>query len=116
MRRALHVVRIWLCADDVRARWTSILHPRSGLLAKASAIWLVVLILLPFTAPFPTYELPNSDHSPVQVKDKSGSDDMLVTPLLRVLPDSTPDVIHDVTGLSGTVVDEQLPRYQVLRL
>ena len=55
-------------------------------------------------------------YSPVQVKDKPGSDDSLVTPLLPVLTHAAPPSLGSDTGLVRTVVDERSPRNGVLRL
>jgi hypothetical protein len=56
---------------------------RRHTISTVSALWLVALILLPFTAPFKTYDLFGSDtgHSHVGlVKDKIGSDEKVVDP------------------------------------
>jgi hypothetical protein len=56
---------------------------RHHALSKVCAAWFITLILLPFTAPFPTYQLDRSsngfpfDAIPKEVKDKIGSDDEL---------------------------------------
>jgi hypothetical protein len=59
---------------------------RQHALSKVCAAWFITLILLPFTAPFPTYQLDHSsngfpyDAIPKEVKDKIGSDDELALP------------------------------------
>jgi hypothetical protein len=56
---------------------------RPHTISKICALWLVTLILLPFTAPFKTYELGNaaSDRSHDWLpKDKTDSDEKLTAP------------------------------------
>jgi hypothetical protein len=59
---------------------------RHHALTKICAVWFIVLILLPFTAPFPTYQLDHPsnglpyDAIPKEVKNKIGSDDEFALP------------------------------------
>jgi hypothetical protein len=60
-------------------------------ISKGIAVWFIVLILVPFTAPFPTYHLGGPAHphsSDAQVKEKTGSDDqpLLVSALVTASP------------------------------
>jgi hypothetical protein len=54
---------------------------RRHVISKVWAVWFIVLIVLPVTAPFPTYQLHHSsngspiDAIPKDLKDKVGSDD-----------------------------------------
>jgi hypothetical protein len=54
---------------------------RGHALSRVCALWFTVLILLPFTAPFPSYQLHDSSGShpfdavPKDLKIKGGSDD-----------------------------------------
>jgi len=56
---------------------------RRHLVSRLAAVWLVTLILLPFTAPFATYQpASSSSHSLDGIpKEKTGSDDKLIVPL-----------------------------------
>jgi len=56
---------------------------RHSAIAKIVAVWFVAMIVLPFTAPFQSYELTDSSSSSSHQalpKDKSDSDDNLVPP------------------------------------
>ena len=57
---------------------------REHTIAKLSALAFIALILLPFTAPFPTYHLDGSgrpyDALPKEFKNKLDSDDALILP------------------------------------
>jgi hypothetical protein len=58
---------------------------RQHALARLSAITFIVLILLPFTAPFPTYHLDHARSDPYEAvpkefKNKLESDDALILP------------------------------------
>jgi hypothetical protein len=95
---------------------------RAHALAKLCALWFVVLILLPFTAPFPTYHLHNAssnrpyDALPKDLRDKLDSDEKLGLPshwspipaLLQVV----------IVNLFPTVSPrlEHVPRHTVLRI
>ena len=57
---------------------------RHHTLARLSAVWLTVLIVLPFTAPFATYDLSHGQHE-VLCKDKTDTDTaILQAPLLSI--------------------------------
>jgi len=63
-------------------RWlASPLAPRRSLAARVAAVSLLVLILLPFTAPFATCDPSSLDatHAQGQLTDKVGSDVLLTT-------------------------------------
>lgn len=92
---------------------------RSHLVSKASALFLLTLILLPFTAPFPTYPLDaasGQQHSDGLPKDKIDSDDALTLPAVStVIPPAAQIVslrpLHDTTR-----VDAHHTLHLVLRL
>jgi hypothetical protein len=92
---------------------------RRRAIAKWIAAWLIVLILVPFTAPFPTYHLggPARAHSSdAQVKEKAGSDDhpLLVSAVV------TSVLAFDSQATAGQMfprpLDRQPGRHAVLRL
>jgi hypothetical protein len=74
---------------------------RQHAISKVWAVWFIVLILLPVTAPFPTYRLHHSsngfpnDAIPKDLKDKVGSDDDLAVPSSW---SSVPEMWNVVTG------------------
>jgi hypothetical protein len=85
------------------------------------AVWFIALILLPFTAPFPTYQLDPAHRSPCdaaikEFKAKITSDDGPI--LLSNLRSGVPTLEH--SGVSAAVHDSQffdLPvHHLVLRL
>ena len=91
-------------------------------LAKLWALWFVLLILLPFTAPFPTYQLndPSGGHpydaTPKDVKDKTGSGESLAVPSVWFL---LPPTLYIVDGrhLTHSTHPERHPAHHtVLRL
>ena len=54
-------------------------------ISRVCAIWFIALILLPFTAPFPTYQLDGAnshpyDALPKEFKNKIDADDRLIVP------------------------------------
>jgi hypothetical protein len=82
-------------------------HLRQHAISKATAVWSIVLILLPVTAPFPSYRLQHSSDGlpinalPKDLQDKIGSDDELAVPprwslvqatLIVAVADCTPPV------------------------
>ena len=62
---------------------------RRHVASRVFACWFIVLILVPFTAPFPTFHLQKSsphqtnDALPKEVKDKIGSDDSVALVVAR---------------------------------
>ena len=76
---------------------------RQHALSKLCAAWFIVLIVLPFTAPFPTVHLAGSpahshDALPKDIKDKT-SDHKVAVAFDRspVLPSRQPAVLHALT-------------------
>ena len=58
---------------------------RKHAIARVCAMWFIALILLPFTAPFPTYQLDGAnshpyDALPKEFKNKIDADDGLIVP------------------------------------
>jgi len=95
---------------------------RQHSLSKLWALSFVVLILLPFTAPFPTYQLETSstghpyEATPKDVKDKAASGDDLALPSEWVL---VPPTLHVVDGrylTRPTHPEGQPTQHTVLRL
>ena len=88
-------------------------------ISKICALWLVTLILLPFTAPFKTYELGNgaSDRSHDWLpKDKTDSDDKLTAPSTWVLlsPALNGLIVKHFARLGQ--IEEHHLQYTILRL
>ena len=97
------------------------LRVRQHSLAKLSALAFITLILLPFTAPFPTYQLDPGHGSPYdalpkEFKNKLDSDDGLILPsdcrlsLPALSEVSTRSFVH-----ANQIVDYPL-QHTVLRL
>jgi hypothetical protein len=87
--------------------------------ARAAALFLITLILLPFTAPFPTCELTHSSHSDpfdTPAKAKLGTDDTLEVPLSAVCIGvrATLAALTDVTGATEIVTHP--PKHTILRI
>jgi len=95
---------------------------RRHLVSKACALWFIVLILLPFTAPFPTYHLQGSssgrpyDALPKDLREKAGSEDKLALPTeWSMLPDAL-DTVVTTHSPAAYRPAELPPRHIVLRL
>lgn len=89
--------------------------------ARLSALAFITLILLPFTAPFPTYPLdPQHGHPydalPKEYKNKLDSDDGLILPALgdAAIPALSQVAVRPFRR-SNPIVDSP-PQYTVLRL
>ena len=94
---------------------------RRHAIARFSALAFITLILLPFTAPFPTYQLdPVHGHPydalPKEYKNKLDSDDGLILPSLgdAGIPALSQIVVRPFRS-SNPIVDPP-PQYTVLRL
>jgi hypothetical protein len=79
------------------------------------------LVLLPFTQPFPTYQLDPangqpSDALPKDFKNKIGSDDGLILPADARLPQPLFDSIAVRPLLSSNPIVNPPPHHAVLRL
>jgi hypothetical protein len=96
-----------------------IVRLRRSAIAKIIALWFVAMIVLPFTAPFQSYELAGSSSSSSQQalpKDKGGSDDKLVPPPeSSLLPPATHVVVIERLTHSDQV-DHHPVHHAVLRL
>ena len=103
-RRAFHFVRL-----------------RQHALARLSAITFVVLILLPFTAPFPTYHLDHGrsdpyEATPKEFKNKPASDEALILPSdCRLGLPGLSEIFALQSRVSRQVVSHSI-RHAVLRL
>ena len=90
--------------------------------SKAFAVVFTILILLPFTAPFPTYDLQHSfngqplDTIPKDVKDKSGTDDKVALPVERSAVVPTLAVLADGRIHRSTQFDQPPTQHTILRL
>lgn len=95
---------------------------RRHALSKICAVWFVTLILLPFTAPFPTYQLDHSSNGlpfeaiPKEVKDKIGSDDGLALPSGWSVVPVTVNVVFARPFLDFKHTTSHPARHTVLRL
>jgi hypothetical protein len=113
----------WL-ADDVHYRTGAqrLGRLRQHAISKACALWFIVLIVLPFTAPFATFQLNHSSNAnpcdalPKDLKDKVGSDDKLALPSSwSVVPRPlTVVIVGSLPPLNQP--KEHLPQHTVLRL
>jgi hypothetical protein len=78
--------RFLLCLAGVHRRARGLERLRRHAISKASAIWFIILILLPVTAPFPSYQFQHSsdgfpiEATPKDLKDKIGADKELAVP------------------------------------
>ena len=88
---------------------------RRHIFAKLSALFLLALILSPFTAPFATYDL-SPVHHDILIKDKTETDPVLLVPPVsadwlsaapRLLAARSPRVL---------LIEPRPPRHTVLRL
>jgi hypothetical protein len=108
------LVRVSRCVSG-----QTIVSMRQLTISRICALWLVALILVPFTAPFKTYDLGHSssdgslDWLP---KDKSDSGEKLAPPdPWLVIP--APLTIGRLTNVAGvTRIDERRPLDTLLRL
>lgn len=95
---------------------------RHHALSKVCAVWFITLILLPFTAPFPTYHLDRSsngfpfDAIPKEAKDKIGSDDELALPSRWLVVPVTSNVALARSAIVFNETVSHPPRHTVLRL
>jgi len=95
---------------------------RQHRLSKLLALWFILLILLPFTAPFPTYQFgsPSSSHPydaiPKDAKDKAGFDEDLALPSAwSLVPPALTGRVGGHLGRSNQL-DRHSPHHTVLRL
>jgi len=95
---------------------------RQHAIAKLSAIAFIALVLMPFTAPFPTYQLDSAHGSPFdaplpkEFKNKLDSDDGLILPSIdcTCVPGLSAVTIRPLL-LSNLIVGPSL-QHTVLRL
>jgi hypothetical protein len=94
---------------------------RRHAIARLSALAFITLILLPFTAPFPTYQLDPAhghpcDALPKEYKNKLDSDDGLILPSVGDggIPALSQIIIRPIRS-SNPIVDPP-PQHTVLRL
>jgi len=108
------MARVHRCRSD---RGIKGLRPHT--ISKICALWLVALILLPFTAPFKTYELGNAatdrSHDGLP-KDTTDSDEKLTAPSSWLLfsPVLNGLIVKHFTRLSQ--IEEHHLQYTILRL
>jgi len=88
---------------------------RRHIVARASALCLIALIVCPFTAPFATCNLSHGHHDEL-FKDKTGTDSvLLVAPVLSAwLPDAPRSLV--ILPLGTFLVVRFAPHDTVLRL
>ena len=88
-------------------------------ISKICALWIAALILLPFTAPFKTVDLPNSQSAgshDALPKDKVDADDKTVAPTDgSLLPPSLRIVVVRSVARQDQV-DQHLLQHAILRL
>jgi hypothetical protein len=105
-----------------RSRFTNRLaRVRQHAIARLSALAIITLILLPFTAPFPTYELDPAhghpyDALPKEYKNKLDSDDGLILPAICCASIPALSQVAVRPGLRLTAIVEPPPQHTVLRL
>jgi len=92
---------------------------RQHVLAKLSAFALITLILLPFTAPFPTYRLDPAQSQPYDAKEfknKLDADDGLMLPSdCRISVPALSEICIRPFVVAHQAVD-RLPQHTILRL
>jgi hypothetical protein len=123
-QRLVFSARILLVVAGMHGRTRShfIGRLRHHAISKICAAWFIVLILLPFTAPFPTYHFDHHsngfpyDALPKDVKNKSGSDDEFALPSNRSAVPATfgGAIVRQVPALADTPTHP--PHLTVLRL
>jgi hypothetical protein len=98
------------------------LRVRRHAVSKTFALWIITLILLPFTAPFPTYELANfsSHHAfdwlPKEAKNKTGADDKLIVPTDQSLVPPVLNLVVPRDVISANQFEETPLQHIILRL
>jgi hypothetical protein len=97
----------------------TIISLRRHRISRICAVWLVTLILLPFTAPFKTYDLGNSasDH-PLEwlLKDNTDSDDKLAPPSDWFLIRPALNIVSPAPSDLLSWIEEHKSQYILLRL
>jgi hypothetical protein len=95
---------------------------RQHAISKVCAVWFLVLILLPVTAPFPTYHLHHSsngfpiDPIPKDLKEMVGSDDEVAVPSSWSLVPGTWNVVTAAYPPRFKRTRRRSLQYTVLRL
>lgn len=88
-------------------------------ISKVCAVWLVILITLPFTAPFATCDLGGSSNSqPCDggAKDKTGSDDKLAVVSIWSLVPPARDIVVARPCARPKSIEQAQPQYTILRV
>src|SRR5262245_30917666 len=104
---------------DLRRR---LVRQRCDAIPKACALTLIALILLPFTAPFPTYDLrdwlrgQSHDALPQDLKDRIEADDESALPTNSLLVSPVLSIIALRDDMRPSRPEAQPQPYAVLRL
>jgi hypothetical protein len=114
--------RILLGLASVYQRARGFERLRRHAISKASAVWFIILILLPVTAPFPSYQFQHSsdgfpiEATPKDLKGKIGADDELAVPSGWSLVSPAPIVVMAPYSPLLECSGGHRPSHAVLRL